>query len=205
MPTKFGDNKKRVPIAIYQYIRENDGNIWVDPSDIEPYTDGTLSRSFIQLTMQTLEAEGNLEGEKDRNARSVRFSLTAKGIGQAEKYAEELGVWEDFDQLRTSVNEVIDLDPAQTAAAKDALDKLSTALKTGNDVGGLSEEEVQSAISEVAALRQMLDAAKIRAGVLATQARQSLKWIGEHAAKAAVGDLAKKALSLILSLLGYGN
>jgi len=203
MPAKFAETKKVVLVAFYQFIRESDGKVWLDASDVEPYCDGTLSRSFIQLILQTLQSEGNLEGDEDKEGHFVSFSLTAKGISQAEKAAEELGIWDSFDRIRTNVNQVVELNDENTAEAKAALDQLTAALKTGNDTGNLSGDEVQSAIVEVSALREMLDSAKIRAGVMALQARQTLQWIATQAAKTVVGELAKKGLALVLALLGY--
>ena len=203
MPAKFNETKKGVLVAFYQFIRESDGKVWLDASDVEPYCDASISRSFVQLILQTLENEGNLEGEEDTDGHFVRFTLTAKGIGQAEKAAEELGVWESFEGLRTSVNAIVELGDAKTAEAKEVLDQLAASLRTGNDTGNLSTEEIQSAIVEVSALREMLNSAKIRAGVMALQARQTLQWIATQAAKTAVGELAKRALNLVLTLLGY--
>src|SRR5205807_356154 len=98
------------------------GKVWLEASDVEPYCDASISRSFIQLTLQTLEAEGHLEGNEDKEGHYFSFSLTAKGIAQAEKYAEELGLWDSFERIRTNVNEIVELGAIDTTDAKRALD-----------------------------------------------------------------------------------
>lgn len=204
MPEKFATSKRQILIAFYQFIRESDGQIWLTASDIEPYCDGLFSRSFIQLTLQTLEAENLLEGEENEQGRYESFSLTAKGISAAEKAAEDLGVWDKFDDIRPLVNEVVELNNSDTAEIKATLDELSASLISGNDVGNLSEDEVASAIAEVSAIRKIMDSAKVRASALAQQSRQTLLFIASQASKTAIGELAKRALHLILTLLGYG-
>jgi hypothetical protein len=100
---------------------------------------------------------------------------------------------------------IVRFDDNETAhrAIVDQLELLEQHIETGNDVGDLSPEEVEAAKSEVSALKQIFSSSIIRVKAAKDAAVRTLGWIGDKASAAAVGELAKGVLKLILAALGW--
>lgn len=205
MTVRFAENQKLVLIAIYRFIREGDGQVWIDVTDVEPLCPDNLSRSFIHLILERLEYDGLLEGQEESDGRFSRFMMTAEGVEAAEDAALEFNVFDQLDRSSAQPEEPLDLeqidDERKNAVA--LLDQLDAALVTGNDVGSLSADEVSAAISEIRSLKSMVSGSRVRIQQLAARSRETLGWITKKATETMVSELAKAALKAILTFLGF--
>ena len=120
--------------------------------------------------------------------------------------------WEEFDRepvelvaiLPRFENEELALDHNSKAYqdAAEAFDELLKALETTNDVGNLSEDEIEEARVAVKQLKAEIDGDFIELPGFANRARLILTWIGKEAAGAVVGGLAIAALVAVANLIG---
>jgi hypothetical protein len=97
------------------------------------------------------------------------------------------------DLINTETVEAID-------EVRDGLEALQRELETNNEAGAIFGEEKTAAIAEVSALRVVVQSDQIRASTVIAHARRALTWIAEKASGAAVGDLAKRMLDLIIGM-----
>ncbi|MBV1917909.1 MAG: hypothetical protein KUG65_07590 [Sphingomonadaceae bacterium] len=113
------------------------------------------------------------------------------------------GIREDAEQSIPASDRVVDLDHNSPVAVKigSALDELETRLKEDNDTGELTDDLRAAALEEVSHLKQRWSSAKIRVNSFVASTKSTLSWIGEKAATATVGELAKNLLKLILDFL----
>jgi hypothetical protein len=86
-------------------------------------------------------------------------------------------------------------------ALRTSLAELSDQLKDANDVGAMTELEVDEARREIWLLEQSFNCQGVRVDWIEPIAKGCLKWISEKAAGATVGEAAKKALLAFLKWL----
>jgi hypothetical protein len=98
---------------------------------------------------------------------------------------------------------IVDLDHNSPTFSEisDRLDELEGRLRVDNDTGELVGEERATALEEVSRLRAWWSSSKIRVMSFVSLAKSTLGWIGEKAASATVGELAKSLLKMVLDLL----
>ena len=90
--------------------------------------------------------------------------------------------------------------PARDEAVE-ILTELEKRIRLDNEAGAIFGDDRDAVAEEVGALSKIISAARIRVSSALTIARQSLVWIASKAGSASVGDLAKRALSIILDWL----
>ncbi|WP_447724510.1 hypothetical protein [Sphingomonas koreensis] len=83
----------------------------------------------------------------------------------------------------------------------EALDNLQSALATGNEAGDIFGDDRDVVAQEVSTLASLVKQARVRAEPVIALARKCLGWIAEKAGSAAIGDLAKRALSSLMDWL----
>jgi hypothetical protein len=95
---------------------------------------------------------------------------------------------------------IVALDHNSTPAedVTNSFEAIEQSLRGDNDTGALVGEERAAALEEVSRLKQWWLSAKVRVGSFLTSARATLGWVGEKAASATVGEMAKALLKLLL-------
>lgn len=205
MARNFADNKQEVLAAFYEFIRLSDGQIWITASDLSPLCDRLISTAYIAVILQSLQKDRLVRSEHHDDQKY--YSLTDKGIVLAENFLEDSGKWADLEAKLQDQVQLVSAGDAQDLldVARERLGELDAALERGNDLGEMSEDEVSVARKEVSDILSSLDQKKIRPSSLAGKAKDTLAWIGERTAGTVVAELAKKALTAILNLLGFFN
>jgi hypothetical protein len=87
-------------------------------------------------------------------------------------------------------------------AVRASLSELSAQLQKANDVGEMTLSEVEQARNEIWHLEQAFNAERVRVDWIEPFAKNSLNWIAEKAAGAAVGKAALAVIAAIAALFG---
>ncbi|WP_265518993.1 hypothetical protein [Nitratireductor luteus] len=85
---------------------------------------------------------------------------------------------------------------------KAALQELEESVRTSNDLGDMSSEEVEIARSEILQIASEKELQWMRPAHIWQVAKSTLLWISEQAAGAVIGALALAALAALAGLLG---
>ncbi len=88
-------------------------------------------------------------------------------------------------------------------AVRTSLSELSAQLENANDVGEMTLLDVEQARSEIWHLEEAFKAERVRVAWIEPLAKNSLKWIAEKAAGAAVGKAALAVIAAIAALFGF--
>jgi hypothetical protein len=91
----------------------------------------------------------------------------------------------------------------QLIEARASVASLGEQLKTGNDLGELTEDEIEEARREVWFLEQALQNEAVRVDWIEPLAKACLKWIAAKAAEQVVGTLALMALAALAAFFGF--
>jgi hypothetical protein len=92
----------------------------------------------------------------------------------------------------------IDHNSPSAAEITSSFEALEASLKGDNDTGALIDDQRLAALEEVSRLKQWWLSTRVRCASFLTSANATLSWVGEKAAAATVGDLAKNLLKLLL-------
>ena len=174
-----------------------------------------VTASFVALAFNQLQELGEVESIRSTKP-AVRItpygarqaeaelkkqdSLTVAYIAQGLDFLEDRMVGPDLipasDRIVPSTHNQSSHDQAVGT-----LERLQKELTESNEVGEIFGDDRDVIIAEVSALRKLVEAAKARAAPTLALAKRTLQWISEKATAAAVGELAKRALSHIVAWL----
>ncbi|MCV0381847.1 MAG: hypothetical protein K5799_00125 [Erythrobacter sp.] len=133
------------------------------------------------------------------------------GVDWLKTAFENSHFWEEFDREPHQLAGIVvpkredvypfDHNSAAYKEAKDLIDELLSSLRTGNDVGQLSAQDVVEATGKVESLRDDLEDPNTSSYDLVASAKDVLSWIGKQAAGAVVGALSISLLIAIVNLV----
>ena len=95
----------------------------------------------------------------------------------------------------------IDQDSNGAKQAIRLVDELSDALKTGNNLGDLSAEDVERLKTEVSRIGDELRGDAVQLPDFGARVRSVFGWIAKKAAETVVGELAQKAFKAVMDLI----
>jgi hypothetical protein len=108
-----------------------------------------------------------------------------------------------FEQAPASDRLVeFDHNSSEFQSVEKELAQLDAALEKGNDIGEMTSRDVEAARGELSSLRLLIKQAVVRANIVFVRASELVGWITKKAGATLVAELAKKALEVIIKLLG---
>jgi hypothetical protein len=114
-----------------------------------------------------------------------------------------LETWADNFGSNLPDSSFVDVDPnsAEFREIDSTLQELENKIAHGNEGGDIFGDDKLIVAEEVGQLRQLLAQTRLRISAATERARTTLRWISEKATGAAIGDLAKRALDMIIDWL----
>lgn len=89
----------------------------------------------------------------------------------------------------------------EASEAIELLEELESQIRVSNECGAIFGDDKDAVADEVKSIRDLISKPRIRPAIILEYARSALGWIADKAGAAAIGDLAKKALSYIFDWL----
>ena len=199
-----GELEGLVLFALYGYYQKHSDSLEI--GQVKSLLDEEVSNARVQMALRVLTKDGHVYTSMPMiSGQRTTYTLTETGY----KYAEGLDSKTDSDDdLETksapAAGRIVGFDH-NSSEFREVLSKteeLKTQLQDANDVGQMSPRAVEVAVAEVEQIDQSLRLDFFRPAHIWRIAQSTLKWIGEQAAGALVGQLAVGLLILLAAILG---
>ncbi len=194
-----------VLFALYNYFQKNSDQLSI--GEVARLLDGDIPEGRVRMALGVLEERGlTMSSRVIVSGQIVKYWLTDEGYKHAEELAERSDDKSD-DELESApaADRIVGFDhnSSEFREILQEADKLESGLGRPNDAGEMSPRAVTVAHEEVGFLKRLLKSDFLRPSHVWRAAKSTLKWIGEQAAGAVVGQVALGLLALIAALFGF--
>lgn len=193
-----------VLFGLYNYYRESSDQLSL--VEVTRLLELDVPAARVEMALGVLKQRGLVMSSRIIvSGQVVKYWLTDEGY----KYAEEIAEKSEDQSTEESetapaADRIVGFDHNSSEFRQILLEaeKLELNLDRPNDIGDMSPRALDVAREEVGFLKRLLSADFIRPAHVWRVAKSTLKWLGEQAAGALVGQLALGLLALLAALFG---
>lgn len=202
MIVQFEEIKQQVLLGIYRLLYDSEGQEYFSEADIAGSTNLGVGIVFYRRVIKQLISEKAIESVTwDGDPEDVLYTLSNEGWTRAEKIALNLFVAKEPQDGVPASDRVVQLSDNQKQEIVEVVEALESEIKTSNEVSialGDSKDRIEA---ELDAGKKLTKASMIRIGAITAVLGTPLRYLAEKFSGAAVGELAKKLLELLWTLM----
>ena len=180
--------------SLYEHLLTAEADAyWFQLEDVREQIRPKPSGALLQIALMALQNDDQLVEITYEGGEDVLFTLTAEGI----EVAEEL-----HSQFFETSSDIVDVSSQRNRIeeVRTLLDQLETELRENNEISSsLESDEKDLLVGEVAAAQVLAGRERFRLSRLIFLIMPMLKFISDKFAGAAIGELAKQLMKLLLS------
>ena len=180
--------------SLYEHLLTAEADAyWFQLEDVREQIRPKPSGALLQIALMALQNDDQLVEITYEGGEDVLFTLTAEGI----EVAEEL-----HSQFFETSSDIVDVSSQRNRIeeVRTLLDQLETELRENNEISSsLESDEKDLLVGEVAAAQVLAGRERFRLSRLIFLIMPMLKFISDKFARAAIGELAKQLMKLLLS------
>ena len=199
MAGEFRQFKEQLLLALVKAGQPNPGG-FIEPKAVANDTGLSFTPGWVRQATKALEADGLLDARYLDGTGEPDGAMMARVTGKGWEVAEELEDRRAADGAFAVVR--IDHSSSEYLAVSTALSDLTRAVETNNSFAASEAENHEQCVAELESGSRLLKAVKVRLDAVLAVLVKALKWLAAKFRDAAIGLLAKQALTAIAALFG---
>ncbi len=189
--------------ALYDYVQTQGGRLSAE--QVAGLLNNQYSEGRVKMALQALERDKLTRGQHNAMYGS-KYEISENGFKKVEadqvaRTSAEAAVEEQVPGSDRVVG--LDHNSREFVQAVNDAKNLKGQLLSANDVGDLSQRQVQVAAHEIGQIIETMEQEYVRPLAVWQRSKSVLTWVGKEAAASLVGVAALALLALIATLLGF--